>query len=77
MLRKADRAAKATAAVEQAGLSEMEIQYSIEELSEKSEALFHVKPEVLAGALYGTAREKYSVLESAELVQQFLKAKVK
>lgn len=72
------RKAKAhMAAEEQTRLDELNMKYSFEELSENSEALFHVKPEVLAGSLYGAAREKYSVLESAEMVQQFLKAKVK
>lgn len=74
MLRKSGKAQRAAESEEKVTIENL---YTITELSEQSEALFHVKPEVLAGSLYGLAREHYSVMESAELVQQFLKAKVK
>ncbi|RUT36342.1 hypothetical protein EJP77_04990 [Paenibacillus zeisoli] len=74
MLRKSGKAQKAAGDEDKITIENL---YTIKELSEQSEALFHVKPEVLAGSLYGLAREHLSVLESAELVQQFLKAKVK
>ncbi|MNH90234.1 hypothetical protein D3C87_616810 [compost metagenome] len=74
MLRKTGKALKAAEVEDKVSIENL---YTMKELSEQSEALFHVKPEVLAGSLYGLAREHYSVMESAQLVQQFLKAKVK
>ena len=51
--------------------------YSREELLANAEALFSVKPEVLAGALHGNERKELTIEEAKQLVDQFLKRKVK
>lgn len=50
--------------------------YPIEELSANAEALFLVRPEVLAGALYGVAHKELSIDEAKRFVKQFLERKV-
>lgn len=56
----------------QTGLPE----YTREELLAGSEALFAVKPEVIAGALFGSSRNTYSIEETGRLIRQFQQRKV-
>ncbi|MNP14085.1 hypothetical protein D3C76_1063960 [compost metagenome] len=51
--------------------------YSVAELINNSEAVAGVKSEVMAGAFYGTDKEVLTVKEAQDLVQQFMKKKVK
>ncbi|MGG3839651.1 hypothetical protein ABEV00_21850 [Paenibacillus thiaminolyticus] len=51
--------------------------YPIEELSVNAEALFSVRPEVLAGALYGNGQRELTIDEAKKAIDQFLKRKVK
>lgn len=51
-----------------------ETQYQSAELINAAEAVFDVKPEVMAGALYGV--KKASKTEAKELLRAFLKNKV-
>lgn len=50
--------------------------YPIKELSDNSETLFSVRPEVLAGALHGGESKELTVNEAKRLVKQFLERKV-
>lgn len=50
--------------------------YPREELQANAEALFLVKPEVIAGALYGSDQAEYSVAEMEELINSFLKRRI-
>ncbi|GIO36203.1 hypothetical protein J41TS12_10640 [Paenibacillus antibioticophila] len=50
--------------------------YPVEELAANAEALFSVRPEVLAGALHGVTSKELSVDEAKLLVKQFLGKKV-
>ncbi|MEK3785647.1 MULTISPECIES: hypothetical protein [Paenibacillus] len=50
--------------------------YTLNELKAKSEVLFGVKPEVLAGACYGTEDQLLSVEEAGTKITKFMKAKV-
>lgn len=51
--------------------------YTRAELMNHAEALFAVKAEVLNGALYEAAQETFSIEETQERINQFMKAKVK
>ncbi|MOA08267.1 hypothetical protein D3C78_1280200 [compost metagenome] len=51
--------------------------YSVAEILNNSEAVAGVKSEVMAGAFYGTDKEMLTVKEAQDLVQQFMKKKVK
>ncbi|MNW42172.1 hypothetical protein D3C74_193350 [compost metagenome] len=51
--------------------------YSVAEILNNSEAVAGVKPEVMAGAFYSTDKEVLTVKEAQDLVQQFMKKKVK
>ena len=50
--------------------------YSREELLANSEALFGVRPEVVAGALHGEEQNELTVDEVRRRIDQFLKRKV-
>ncbi len=50
--------------------------YPVAELSAHAEALFSVRPEVLAGALHGVKDNELSVDEAKRFVKQFLEKKV-
>lgn len=50
--------------------------YPIEELTANAEALFSVRPEVLAGALHNVEDKELSVAAAQRLVKQFLEKKV-
>lgn len=50
--------------------------YSREELLANAEALFSVKPEVLAGALHGIEQTDFSIDEIKSIIDKFLKRKV-
>lgn len=51
--------------------------YPIEEFSANAEALFSVRPEVLAGAFDGTEATKLTIAEAKELIETFMKGKVR
>lgn len=51
--------------------------YSREELLANAEAIFAVKPEVLAGALHGREEKEFTIDEVKSLVNKFLERKVK
>lgn len=51
--------------------------YSVNELAQNAQALFGVKPEVLAGALHGVVQKELAVDEAKRLIEQFLKRRVK
>lgn len=51
--------------------------YPREELLANAEALFNVKPEVMAGALYGSDQEEFTVEEMIKLVDSFLKRRIR
>ncbi|RJG26706.1 hypothetical protein ABU162_04450 [Paenibacillus thiaminolyticus] len=51
--------------------------YPVEELAANAQALFDVKPEVLAGALHGVEVAEMSVSEAKALIRKFLREKVK
>lgn len=51
--------------------------YPVEELAANAQALFDVKPEVLAGALHGAEVAEMSVSEAKALIRKFLREKVK
>ncbi|WP_084665619.1 hypothetical protein [Thermanaeromonas toyohensis] len=50
--------------------------YSREELISNAEVLFGVKPEVLAGALYGNDRKEFTIDEMRQLIKAFLERRV-
>ncbi|GIO95045.1 hypothetical protein MKY48_28225 [Paenibacillus sp. FSL W8-0187] len=50
--------------------------YALDELETHAKELFEVRAEVLAGAMYGTDGELFTVTEVKERIQQFMKAKV-
>ncbi|MBT2761807.1 hypothetical protein [Paenibacillus sp. ISL-20] len=50
--------------------------YTLNELEAHAKELFEVRAEVLAGAMYGTDGELFTVTEVKERIQQFMKAKV-
>lgn len=50
--------------------------YSKEELLANAEALFGVKPEVVAGALHGNTQAEFTVDEMRKLIDSFLKRRV-
>ncbi|GAA3410370.1 hypothetical protein ACFFNY_21890 [Paenibacillus hodogayensis] len=50
--------------------------YSREELLEHAEVLFAIKPEVLAGALYGSDQGTYTIEETERYIRQFQQRKV-
>ena len=50
--------------------------YSQEELLANAEALFGVRPEVVAGALHGEEQNELTVDEVRRRIDQFLKRKV-
>ncbi|GIO33257.1 hypothetical protein J2TS6_43980 [Paenibacillus albilobatus] len=52
-----------------------ESKYPIDELSAHAEALFNVRPEVLAGALHGVNQSELTIDEAKKAVDQFLKRK--
>ncbi|TMV48106.1 hypothetical protein FE783_19325 [Paenibacillus mesophilus] len=51
-------------------------EYTREELLAGAETLFAVKPEVVTGALFGSAKETYSIEEMERLIRQFQQRKV-
>ncbi|WP_019420189.1 hypothetical protein [Paenibacillus sp. OSY-SE] len=51
--------------------------YPAEELAANAQALFDVKPEVLAGALNGSETAELSVSETKALIRKFMREKVK
>jgi len=50
--------------------------YKLTELMAHSKDLFDVKQEVMAGAFYGAEGEQFTVTETREKIEQFMKAKV-
>ncbi len=50
--------------------------YPREELQANAEVLFRVKPEVIAGALYGSNQAEFSVEEMKTLIDSFLKRRI-
>lgn len=50
--------------------------YSAEDLAGSAEALFGVKPEVVAGALHGIGNTELTLDEARSFVSQFMKRKV-
>ncbi|GIP29657.1 hypothetical protein J23TS9_47870 [Paenibacillus sp. J23TS9] len=50
--------------------------YKLTELIAHCKDLFDVKQEVMAGAFYGTEGEQFTVSETKEKIEQFMKAKV-
>ncbi|MCL6460242.1 MAG: hypothetical protein K6T85_19815 [Gorillibacterium sp.] len=50
--------------------------YPITELSANAEVLFSVRPEVLAGAVYGLKKVELTVEEAKVMIDQFLEKKV-
>ncbi|WP_136603663.1 hypothetical protein [Paenibacillus dokdonensis] len=50
--------------------------YKLTELIAHSKDLFDVKPEVMAGAFYDSEGELFTVSETKEKIEQFMKAKV-
>jgi len=50
--------------------------YPREEFMANAEAIFGVKPEVVAGALYGQVQDEFTVDEMRKLIEQFLKRRV-
>lgn len=58
-------------------VSTAESKYPVEELSANAEALFNVRPEVLAGALYGNVQRDMTIDDAKKAIDQFLKRKVK
>ncbi|GAB6988038.1 hypothetical protein [Paenibacillus pini] len=53
-----------------------EPRYELTELKAHAQELFEVKEEVLAGAFYGEAEERFTVSEARSKIEQFMKAKV-
>lgn len=51
-------------------------EYTREELLTGAEVLFAVKPEVVTGAQFGSAKETYSIEETERLIRQFQQRKV-
>lgn len=51
-------------------------EYTRAELLGGGSSLFGVKSEVVAGALFGSAKETYSIEEMARLIRQFQQRKV-
>lgn len=51
--------------------------YTLSEIYANCEAAFGVKPEVIAGALYGSSKERYTVDEVKSLIDRFKKKEVK
>ena len=51
--------------------------YSLAELKANAKAIFGVQPEVIDGALYGNAKQEFTVSEMTKLINTFLKRKVK
>lgn len=54
----------------------VEPKYPKEELVQNAQALFLVKPEVLAGAFYLSDPTEMTIQEAKQLLDQFLKRKV-
>lgn len=50
--------------------------YSKDELLANADALFGVRPEVVAGALHGNAQTEFTVDEMRKLIDSFLKRRV-
>ena len=50
--------------------------YGREQLADNAEALFGVKPEVVAGALHGVRAAELTLDEARSFVSQFMKRKV-
>lgn len=50
--------------------------YLREELLTNAEAIFNVKPEVIAGALHGNKQAEFTVDEMRKLIDSFLKRRV-
>lgn len=50
--------------------------YPKDELMANAEALFGVKPEVVAGALHGNDKAEFTVDEMRKLIDSFLKRRV-
>lgn len=53
-----------------------EPKYPVADLLANAEALFGVKPEVVAGALHGVSQNEFSVGELRKLIENFLKRRV-
>lgn len=53
-----------------------EAKYNRDELIQNAQALFHVQPEIVAGAFAGANKDQLTVDEAKRLVEQFLKRKV-
>ncbi|WP_106766831.1 hypothetical protein [Paenibacillus faecalis] len=50
--------------------------YALSELTAHAKELFDVPAEVLAGAMYRTDGERFTVAEVKQKIEQFMKAKV-
>ncbi|MWV44589.1 hypothetical protein GRF59_13220 [Paenibacillus sp. HJL G12] len=50
--------------------------YTLAELMTRAKDLFDVKQEVMAGAFYGLEDKQFTVSETKEKIEQFMKAKV-
>lgn len=57
--------------------SQTEPTYEVSELLANAPILFGAQSEVLAGALHGATKERYTIKEIKELIKQFLEKKVK
>lgn len=53
-----------------------EPRYTLAELTAHAKERFSVRPEVIAGAMYGAAGELFTVAEVQEQIKHFMKAKV-
>lgn len=56
--------------------TQSEVKYPKRELLDNAEAVFGVKPEVIAGALHGNDAEMLTVSEVKKAIEEFLKRKV-
>jgi len=54
----------------------IESKYSRDEFIENAQALFQVKPEIVAGAIHQVGENQLTIDEAKRLVGQFLKRKV-
>lgn len=54
-----------------------ETKYTRSELLEDAQALFHVQPEIVIGALYDNPGQELSVVEVKKAIRIFLNRKVK
>ncbi|WP_239616152.1 hypothetical protein [Cohnella mopanensis] len=54
----------------------IETQYNRDEFIQNAQALFQVKPEIVAGAIHQVEKDQLTIDEAKRLVDQFLKRKV-